>query len=153
MAIERTLSILKPDALQSGVVGKIIAKFEEAGLKPVAMKMLHLTPKEAEGFYAVHRERPFFKTLVQYMTSGPVIVQVLEGENAIARNREVMGATDPAKAAEGTIRKLFARSIEANSVHGSDSPENARMEIAFFFPQTELVQYEWTGKRPPVRGG
>jgi nucleoside-diphosphate kinase len=153
MAIERTLSILKPDALQSGVVGKIIAKFEEAGLKPVAMKMLHLAPKEAEAFYAVHRERPFFKSLVQYMTSGPIIVQVLEGENAVARNREVMGATDPAKAAEGTIRKLFAKSIEANSVHGSDSAENARMEIAFFFPQTELVQYEWTGKRPPVRGG
>jgi len=152
MAIERTLSILKPDALQSGVVGKIIAKFEEAGLKPVAMKMLHLTQKDAEGFYAVHRERPFFKSLVQYMTSGPVIVQVLEGENAVARNREVMGATDPAKAAEGTIRKLFAKSIEANSVHGSDSAENARMEIAFFFPQTDLVQYEWTGKRPPVRG-
>jgi nucleoside-diphosphate kinase len=152
MAIERTLSILKPDALQSGVVGKIIAKFEEAGLKPVAMKMLHLTQKDAEAFYAVHRERPFFKSLVQYMTSGPVIVQVLEGENAVARNREVMGATDPAKAAEGTIRKLFARSIEANSVHGSDSAENARMEIAFFFPQTDLVQYEWTGKRTPTRG-
>ena len=152
MAIERTLSILKPDALQSGVVGKIIARLEEAGLKPVAMKMLHLTRKDAENFYAVHRERPFFKSLVQYMTSGPVIVQVLEGENAVARNREVMGATDPAKAAEGTIRKLFAKSIEANSVHGSDSAENARMEIAFFFPQTDLVQYEWTGKRPPVRG-
>jgi nucleoside-diphosphate kinase len=152
MATERTLSILKPDALQSGVVGKIIAKFEEAGLKPVAMKMLHLTQKDAEAFYAVHRERPFFKSLVQYMTSGPVIVQVLEGENAVARNREVMGATDPAKAAEGTIRKLFARSIEANSVHGSDSAENARMEIAFFFPQTDLVQYEWTGKRTPTRG-
>jgi nucleoside-diphosphate kinase len=152
MAIERTLSILKPDALQSGVVGKIIARLEEAGLKPVAMKMLHLTRKDAEGFYAVHRERPFFKSLVQYMTSGPVIVQVLEGENAVARNREVMGATDPAKAAEGTIRKLFGKSIEVNSVHGSDSAENARMEIAFFFPQTDLVQYEWTGKRPPVRG-
>ena len=147
MAIERTLSILKPDALQSGVVGKILTIFEEAGLKPVAMKMLHLTQKEAEGFYAVHRERPFFKSLVAYMTSGPVIVQVLEGENAVAKNREVMGATNPANAAEGTIRKLFAKSIEANSVHGSDSPENARMEIAYFFPQTELVQYEWTGKR------
>jgi nucleoside-diphosphate kinase len=152
MAIERTLSILKPDALQSGVVGKIIARLEEAGLKPVAMKMLHLTRKDAEGFYAVHRERPFFKSLVQYMTSGPVIVQVLEGENAVARNREVMGATDPAKAAEGTIRKLFGKSIEVNSVHGSDSAENARMEIAFFFPQTDLVQYEWTGKRTPTRG-
>src|SRR6266576_3819246 len=122
MATERTLSILKPDALQSGVVGKI------------------LTQQQAEGFYAMHRERPFFRTLVQYMTSGPVIVQVLEGENAVARNREVMGATNPANAAEGTIRKLFARSIEANSVHGSDSPENARTEIAFFFKPADLVR-------------
>jgi len=143
MAIERTLSILKPDALQSGVVGKIISKFEEAGLKPVAMKMLRLTQEEAEGFYAVHRERPFFKSLCAYMTSGPVIVQVLEGENAVARNREVMGATNPANATEGTIRKLFARSIEANSVHGSDSAENANAEIAWFFPQTEIVKYDW----------
>lgn len=143
MAIERTLSILKPDALQSGVIGKILAKFEEAGLKPVAMKMLQLTQREAEGFYAVHRERPFFKSLVTYMTSGPVIVQVLEGENAVAKNREVMGATDPAKATDGTIRKLFARSIEANSVHGSDSLDNARTEIAYFFAQTELVKYDW----------
>ena len=143
MAVERTLSILKPDALQSGVVGKILAKFEEAGLKPVAMKMLQLTQKQAEGFYAVHRERPFYKSLVQYMTSGPVIVQVLEGENAVARNREVMGATNPANAAEGTIRKLFAKSIEANSVHGSDSPETARMEIAFFFRVGDMVRYEW----------
>ena len=143
MAVERTLSILKPDALQSGVIGKILTKFEEAGLKPVAMKMLHLTQAEAEGFYAVHRERPFFRSLVQYMTSGPVIVQVLEGENAVSRNRDVMGATNPANAAEGTIRKLFARSIEANSVHGSDSPDNARVEIAYFFAQTELVRYDW----------
>jgi nucleoside-diphosphate kinase len=143
MTIERTLSILKPDALQSGVVGKILAKFEEAGLKPVAMKMMHLTPQEAEGFYAVHRERPFFRSLVSYMTSGPVIVQVLEGESAVARNREVMGATNPANAAPGTIRKLFAKSIEANSVHGSDSAENARAEIAYFFAQTELVKYDW----------
>ncbi len=143
MAIERTLSILKPDALQSGVVGKILARFEEAGLKPVAMKMLQLTQPEAEGFYAVHRERPFFRSLVQYMTSGPVIVQVLEGENAVARNRDVMGATNPANAAEGTIRKLFAKSIEANSVHGSDSADNARVEIAYFFAQTELVKYDW----------
>ena len=147
MAIERTLSILKPDALQSGVVGKILAKFEEAGLKPVAMKMLQLTQPEAEGFYAVHRERPFFRSLVQFMTSGPVIVQVLEGENAVARNRDVMGATNPANAAEGTIRKLFAKSIEANSVHGSDSADNARVEIAYFFAQTELVKYDWF--RPP----
>ena len=146
MAVERTLSILKPDALQSGAIGKILAKFEEAGLKPVAMKMLQLTQKQAEGFYAVHRERPFFKNLVQYMTSGPVIVQVLEGENAVARNREVMGATNPANAAEGTIRKLFAKSIEANSVHGSDSAENAKTEISYFFAQTELVRYEWARK-------
>jgi nucleoside-diphosphate kinase len=143
MAIEKTLSILKPDALQSGAVGKVLAKFEEAGLKPVAIKMLQLTQPEAEGFYAVHRERPFFKSLCAYMTSGPVIVQVLEGENAVARNREVMGATNPANAAEGTIRKLFAKSIEANTVHGSDSAENARSEIAYFFAQTELVKYEW----------
>ena len=143
MAVERTLSILKPDALQSGAIGKILTKFEEAGLKPVAMKMLQLTQKQAEGFYAVHRERPFFKSLVQYMTSGPVIVQVLEGENAVARNREVMGATNPANAAEGTIRKLFAKSIEANSVHGSDSPENARTEIGFFFAPADLVRYDW----------
>jgi len=143
MAVERTLSILKPDALQSGAIGKILAKFEEAGLKPVAMKMLQLTQKQAEGFYAVHRERPFFKNLVQYMTSGPVIVQVLEGENAVARNREVMGATNPANAAKGTIRKLFAKSIEANSVHGSDSPETARTEIAFFFSPGDIVRYDW----------
>ena len=143
MAVERTLSILKPDALESGVVGKILTKLEEAGLKPVAMKMMHLTRPEAEGFYAVHKERPFFKSLVEYMTSGPVIVQVLEGENAVAKNREVMGATDPAKAAEGTIRKLFAKSIEANSAHGSDSAENARNEIAWFFAQTEIVRYDW----------
>jgi len=147
MATERTLSILKPDALESGVIGKILTKLEEAGLKPVAMKMLRLTQEEAEGFYAVHRERPFFRSLVKYMTSGPVIVQVLEGEDAVARNREVMGATNPANAAEGTIRKQFARSIEANTVHGSDSPENARMEIAYFFAQTELVKYDWF--RPP----
>ena len=142
MAVERTLSILKPDALQQGVIGKILTKLEEAGLKPVAMKMMHLTRPEAEGFYAVHKERPFFKSLVEYMTSGPVIVQVLEGENAVAKNREVMGATDPAKAAEGTIRKLFAKSIEANSVHGSDSPETARTEIAFFFSPGDIVRYD-----------
>ena len=141
MAIERTLSILKPDALQSGVIGKILAKFEESGLKPIALKMKQLTQAEAEGFYAVHKERPFFKSLVAYMISGPVVVQVLEGENAVARNREVMGATNPANAAEGTIRKLFAKSIEANSVHGSDSAENAKIEIAYFFAQTEIVKY------------
>jgi len=140
MAIERTLSILKPDALQSGVIGKILTRFEEAGLKPVAMKMLHLTQQEAEGFYAVHRERPFFRSLVQYMTSGPVIVQVLEGENAIAKYRDVMGATDPAKAAAGTIRKTHAKSIGENSVHGSDAPETARQEIAQFFSSNEIVR-------------
>ena len=143
MAIERTFSILKPDALQSGVIGKVLAKFEEAGLKPVAMKMVQLTKAEAEQFYGVHRERGFFKDLVSYMTSGPVIVQVLEGENAIAKNREVMGATDPKKAAPGTIRATFAKTIDANTVHGSDSPENAKIEIAYFFSGTELVQYDW----------
>jgi nucleoside-diphosphate kinase len=143
MAIERTLSILKPDALESGVIGKVLAHFEAAGLKPVAMKMKHLTKAEAEGFYAVHAARPFFKDLVSYMTSGPVIVQVLEGENAVAKNREVMGATNPANAAPGTIRKLYAKSIEANSVHGSDSLENAKIEIAYFFAATEIVKYEW----------
>ena len=140
MAIERTLSILKPDALQSNVVGKVLARFEEAGLKSVGLKMVHLTRAEAEGFYAVHAARPFYKSLVEYMTSGPVVVHVLEGENAVAKNREVMGATNPANAAEGTIRKLFARSIEANTVHGSDSAENAQIEIAYFFAQTELVK-------------
>ena len=143
MALERTFSILKPDALQSGSVGKILAKFEEAGLKPVGMKMVQLSKAEAEGFYAVHAARPFFGSLVSYMTSGPVIVQVLEGENAVAKNREIMGATNPANAAEGTIRKLFAKSIEANSVHGSDSAENAKIEIAYFFAETELVKYDW----------
>ena len=143
MATERTFSILKPDALEGGNIGKILAKFEEKGLKPVAMKMLQLSKQQAEGFYAVHKERPFFKSLVAYMTSGPVILQVLEGDNAVAKNREVMGATNPANAAEGTIRKLFARSIEANSVHGSDSPENAKTEIAFFFAPNEIVKYDW----------
>ena len=146
MAVERTLSILKPDALEQGVIGKILTKLEDSGLKPVAMKMMQLTRPEAEGFYAVHRERPFFKSLVEYMTSGPVIVQVLEGDNAVARNREVMGATDPAKAAEGTIRKLFARSIEANTAHGSDSVENARTEIDWFFAQIDIVRYDWKKK-------
>jgi nucleoside-diphosphate kinase len=143
MAIERTLSILKPDALQSGVVGKVLAVFEGAGLKPVAMKMVQLTRPQAEGFYAVHSARPFFQSLVEYMISGPVVVQVLEGESAVGRNREVMGATNPANAAPGTIRKLFAKSIEANTVHGSDSAENAKVEIAYFFAQTELVRYDW----------
>lgn len=139
MAIERTLSIIKPDATRRNLTGAINAKLEEAGLRIVAQKRLHLTRGQAERFYAVHRERPFFGSLCEFMTSGPVVVQVLEGENAVARNREVMGATDPAKAAAGTIRASFAESIEANSVHGSDSAENAAIEIAFFFAGIEIV--------------
>jgi nucleoside-diphosphate kinase len=139
MAVERTLSILKPDATRRNLTGKINARLEEAGLRIVAQKRLRLSRAEAEGFYAVHKERPFFNDLCQFMTSGPVVVQVLEGENAVARNREVMGATDPKKAAKGTIRADFAESIEANSVHGSDSAENARTEIAYFFPAIEIT--------------
>jgi len=139
MAIERTLSILKPDATRRNLTGRINAKFEESGLRIVAQKRLHLSQAQAGAFYAVHKERPFYKDLVSFMTSGPVVVQVLEGENAVARNREVMGATNPANAAPGTIRKEFAESIEANSVHGSDSAENAAIEIAFFFAGTEIV--------------
>ena len=139
MASERTLSIIKPDATRRNLTGRINAKFEEAGLRIVAQKRLQLTQAQAGAFYAVHRERPFYKDLVAFMTSGPVVVQVLEGENAVARNREVMGATNPANAAEGTIRKEFAESIEANSVHGSDSPENAAAEIAFFFAGIEIT--------------
>ena len=139
MAVERTLSILKPDATRRNLTGRINAKLEEAGLRIVAQKRLHLTTAQAEAFYGVHRERGFFRDLVTFMTSGPVVVQVLEGDNAVARNREVMGATNPANAAPGTIRKEFAESIEANSVHGSDSAENAANEIAFFFAQTEIV--------------
>ena len=139
MAVEQTLSIIKPDAVKKNVIGKIIARFEAAGLRVVAARMMHLSRKEAEGFYAVHRERPFFKDLVEFMISGPVLVQVLEGENAIAKNRELMGATDPKKAAKGTIRADFADSIDANAVHGSDGPETARKEIAYFFPKdTEM---------------
>src|SRR3954452_22251415 len=129
MAIERTFSIIKPDAVERGLIGKILAVFEEKGLKPVAMRMQHLSQKEAEGFYAVHRERPFFKDLVTFMTSGPVVLQVLEGENAIAKNREVMGATNPVDAAPGSIRKDFAVNLQRNSVHGSDSPETSKREI------------------------
>jgi nucleoside-diphosphate kinase len=139
MATERTLSIIKPDATRRNLTGQIIARFETAGLRVVAQKRLWLTRSQAEQFYAVHKARPFFNSLCIFMTSGPVVVQVLEGENAVARNREVMGATDPAKAAAGTIRKDFAESIEANSVHGSDSAENAAIEIAFFFSGLELV--------------
>ncbi len=134
MAVERTLSIVKPDAVAKNVIGKIYTRFEEAGLKIVAAQMRQLSKAEAEGFYAVHRERPFFADLVKFMTSGPVMIQVLEGENAIAKNRELMGATDPKKAAPGTIRADFASSIDANAVHGSDAPATAAVEIAYFFP-------------------
>ena len=138
MAVERTLSIIKPDAVAKNVIGEIYARFERAGLKIVAAKMTWLARPDAEGFYAVHRERPFFKGLVDFMTSGPVIIQVLEGETAIARNRDLMGATDPKKAAAGTIRADFAESIDANAVHGSDGPDTARTEIAYFFPTLEI---------------
>jgi nucleoside-diphosphate kinase len=134
MAIQRTLSIIKPDAVAKNVIGQIYARFEAAGLKIVAARMQHLSRGEAEAFYGVHRERPFFKDLVEFMTSGPVMIQVLEGENAIARNRDLMGATDPKKADKGTIRADFADSIDANAVHGSDAPETAAVEVAFFFP-------------------
>ncbi len=138
MAIERTLSIIKPDATRRNLTGRINARFEERGLRIVAQKRLRLDRTAAERFYAVHRERPFFGDLVNFMISGPVVVQVLEGENAVMLNRDIMGATDPRKAAPGTIRKDFAESIEANSVHGSDSPENARAEIGFFFADIEI---------------
>ncbi|MEA2756912.1 MAG: nucleoside-diphosphate kinase [Aliidongia sp.] len=139
MAIERTLSILKPDATRRNLTGKINARFEENGLRIVAQRRLQLSEATAGAFYAVHRERPFYKDLVSFMISGPVVVQVLEGENAVTRNREIMGATNPANAAAGTIRKDFAESIEANSVHGSDSAENAANEIAFFFAGSEIT--------------
>src|ERR1044071_4594897 len=138
MAVERTLSIIKPDAVKKNVIGQIIARFERAGLRVIAARMLHLSRQQAEGFYAVHRERPFFRDLVDFMISGPVLIQVLEGESAIAKNRELMGATDPKKAEKGTIRADFAQSIDANAVHGSDSAENARTEIAYFFPAAEV---------------
>ena len=137
MALERTLSIIKPDAVRKNAIGQILARFEQAGLQIVAARMKHLSRKEAEGFYAVHRERPFFAPLVEFMSAGPVMIQVLEGENAIAKNRELMGATDPAKAAPGTIRADFAQSIDANAVHGSDAPETAATEIAYFFSTAE----------------
>ncbi len=138
MAVERTLSIIKPDAVAKNAIGQILARFEAAGLAIVAARMKHLSRAEAEGFYAVHRERPFFKDLVGFMISGPVMIQVLEGEGAIAKNRELMGATDPKKAAPGTIRADFAQSIDANAVHGSDAPETAKAEIAYFFPSLEI---------------
>ena len=138
MTLERTLSIIKPDAVAKNVIGPIYARFENAGLRIVAAKMKQLSRQEAEGFYAVHRERPFFNALVEFMVSGPVMIQVLEGDNAVARNRELMGATNPKDAAPGTIRADFADSIDANAVHGSDSQENAAIEIAYFFPQTDV---------------
>lgn len=138
MAIERTFSIVKPDAVAKNVIGEIYSRFEKAGLRIVAAKMLHLTREQAEGFYAVHKERPFFKDLVEFMMSGPVMVQVLEGENAILKNREVMGATNPKEAAPGTIRADFADDVSENAVHGSDGPDTARTEIAFFFGEGEI---------------
>lgn len=143
MAQERTLSIIKPDGLEKGVIGKIIARFEEHGLKPVAIRLAHLSQSQAEGFYAVHKARPFFKDLVTFMTSGPVVLMVLEGENAIQRNRDIMGATNPANASPGTIRKDFATDVEKNTVHGSDGPETAKAEIAYFFRETELHPYAY----------
>ena len=131
---ERTLSIIKPDAVSKGLIGNIVARFEREGMRMAAMRMLHLTKEKAEGFYAVHRERPFFPDLVEFMISGPIVVMVLEGDDAIEHNREIMGATDPAKAAEGTLRKLYAESIQNNAVHGSDAPDTAKFEIGYFFP-------------------
>lgn len=139
MAVERTFSIIKPDAVERNLVGKIVAHFEDNGLRPVAMRRKLLSQAEAEGFYAVHRERPFFGELVEFMMRSPVVLMVLEGEDAVAKNRELMGATNPANADEGTIRKLYALSIGENSVHGSDSAENAAIEIAYFFPSSEVV--------------
>jgi len=138
MALERTLSIIKPDAVEKNVIGQIYSRFEQAGLKIIAARMRQLSRAEAEGFYAVHKERPFFKDLVDFMISGPVMIQVLEGGNAVQKNRDLMGATDPKKADKGTIRADFAQSIDANAVHGSDSPQNAAVEIAYFFPALEI---------------
>jgi len=144
MAVERTLSIIKPDAVAKNVIGKIYQRFENAGLKVIAARMAHLSEREAGEFYAVHRERPFFKDLVKFMTSGPVMVQALEGENAIAKNRELMGATDPKKAEPGTIRADFAESIDANAVHGSDAPETAAVEVAFSSPASISIPADMT---------
>ena len=138
MAVQRTLSIVKPDAVAKNVIGQIYARFEGAGLKVVAARMTHLSRQDAEGFYAVHKGRPFFNDLVSFMISGPVMIQVLEGDDAIAKNRDLMGATDPKKAAKGTIRADFAQSIDANAVHGSDAPETAAVEIAYFFPASQV---------------
>lgn len=141
MPVERTLSIIKPDAVAKNVIGRINSRFEQAGLKIVAARMMWLSRQQAEGFYAVHKERPFFKDLVEFMTSGPVLIQVLEGENAINKNRELMGATDPRKAEKGTIRADFAQSIDANAVHGSDSPQTAASEISYFFATDEIFPH------------
>ncbi|MCW5592094.1 MAG: nucleoside-diphosphate kinase [Burkholderiales bacterium] len=138
MAVQRTLSIIKPDAVAKNVIGKIYSRFETNGLKVIAARMVHLSRQEAEGFYAVHKARPFFKDLVEFMISGPVMIQVLEGEDAIQKNRDLMGATDPKKAEKGTIRADFAESIDANAVHGSDAPETAAVEIAYFFPASQV---------------
>ena len=138
MAVERTLSIIKPDAVAKNVIGEIYSRFEKAGLKVIAARMAHLSQNDAEGFYAVHKGRPFFNDLVKFMISGPVMIQVLEGESAIAKNRDLMGATDPKKAAKGTIRADFAQSIDANAVHGSDAPETAAVEISYFFPASQV---------------
>jgi nucleoside-diphosphate kinase len=140
MAVERTFSSIKPDAVAKNVIGEIYSRFEKGGLRIIAAKMLHLTREQAEGFYAVHKERPFFKDLVEFMISGPVVVQVLEGENAIAKNRELMGATNPAEAAPGTIRADFAETVDENAVHGSDAPETAEQEIAFFFGEEGVCE-------------
>src|SRR5574341_2022659 len=147
MATERTLSIIKPDGVEKGIIGRVISRFETSGLKPIAIKLKQLSRAEAEGFYAVHKARPFFGSLVEFMTSGPVVLIVLEGENAVLKNRDIMGATDPKKASDGTIRKDFATDIEKNTVHGSDSVENARVEVTFFFPEVEIHSYAWNDKR------
>ena len=138
MAIERTFSIIKPDGVEKGIIGRVISRFETAGLKPIAIKLKQLSKSEAEGFYAIHKARPFFGSLVEFMTSGPVVLMVLEGEDAVAKNREIMGATDPKKAADGTLRKDFATDIEKNTVHGSDAPETAAYEIGYFFNALEI---------------
>jgi len=140
MSVERTLSIIKPDAVGNNVIGKILQRFEENNLRIIASKMIHLTQEKAEGFYDIHRDKPFFPNLVEFMTSGPVIVQILEGENAVNKNREIMGATNPADAAIGTIRKDFAKSIDENAAHGSDAPETAKVEIAYFFNEDEILK-------------
>jgi nucleoside-diphosphate kinase len=147
MATERTLSIIKPDGVEKGVIGRIISRFETSDLKPIAIKLKQLSKAEAEGFYAVHKARPFFGSLVEFMTSGPVVIMVLEGENAVLKNRDIMGATDPKKAADGTLRKDFATDIEKNTVHGSDSVENAKVEVSYFFPEIEVHSYAWKDKR------